>query len=137
MTKSMITKLFVGGLIAIAGGLVLSIGAGVAAYANGALVMSGPDVVGFEPTAFAWTMLALAVLGCVGMFGGGITQFVAWIGAVLNTSRLEEKTWFVVLLVLGILSFGFVAMLVYVLAGPDGTTEQTPATRLTTAVPTV
>jgi hypothetical protein len=53
--------------------------------------------------------------------GGGIGQFVAWIGAVINTSRLDEKTWFIVLLVLGLLSFGLVAMLVYVLAGPDGT----------------
>ena len=46
---------------------------------------------------------------------------MAWIGAVVNTSRLEDKTWFVVLLVLGLLSFGFIAMLVYILAGPDGT----------------
>jgi len=136
MTKSMITKLFVGGLIAIVGGLVLSIGAGLAAYASGALIMSVPDVIGVESTPFAWTMLALAILGCVVMFGGGITQFVAWIGAVLNTSRLQDKTWFVVLLVLGILSFGFVAMLVYVLAGPDGTAEQTSATHLRTALPT-
>jgi hypothetical protein len=136
VTKSMITKLFVGSLIAIAGGLVLSIGAGLAAYANGALIMSGPDVVGIEPTAFAWTMLALAVLGCLAMFGGGITQFVAWIAAMLNTSMLEDKTWFLVLLVLGLLSFGFVAMLVYVLVGPDGSRATLRSGQLATATPT-
>ena len=55
------------------------------------------------------------------IIGGSLGQFVAWIGAVVNTARLDDKTWFVVLLVLGLLSFGFIAMLVYVLAGPDGT----------------
>ena len=38
----------------------------------------------------------------------------------INTAELEDKTWFVVLLVLGLFSFGFVAMLAYVIAGPDG-----------------
>ena len=61
------------------------------------------------------------VLGVLGIVAGGIGQFIAWIGALVNTSRLEDKTWFVVLLVLGLLSFGFIPMLVYVLGGPDGT----------------
>jgi len=45
---------------------------------------------------------------------------VSWIGALLNTIQLEDKTWFVLLLVLGLFSFGFVAMIAYVIAGPDG-----------------
>lgn len=120
MTKSTVTKLFVGSLIAVVGGVVLLAAGTLLAFANGAFVMSGPDVVGFNPSAFAWSMVGLAVVGILAMVGGAIGQFVAWIGAVLNTSRLEDKTWFIVLLVLGLLSFGFVAMLVYVLAGPDG-----------------
>ena len=52
---------------------------------------------------------------------GALAGLVAWIGAVLNTAQLEDKTWFIVLLVLGLLSFGFVAMIAYVIAGPDGT----------------
>jgi hypothetical protein len=112
MTKSTVNKLFVGSLIAIAGGTVLSLVAAIVAYTNSALIMNGPDVVGVEPTAFA-----------------------SWIGAVLNTSRLEDKTWFIVLLVLGLFSFGFIAMLVYVLAGPDGTAAQ-PAIQTRAALPT-
>jgi hypothetical protein len=65
----------------------------------------------------------------IAIVGGAIGQFIAWIGAVVNTSRLEDKTWFVVLLVLGLLSFGFIAMLVYVLAGPDGTALPKEAVR--------
>jgi hypothetical protein len=65
-------------------------------------------------------MVALAVLAVLVLIGAAIAQFVAWLGAVLNTSRLQDKTWFVILLVTGLLSFGFIAMIVYVVAGPDG-----------------
>ena len=121
MSKSNVTKLFVGSLIAVVGGLALLIAGGLLAYANGAFVVSGPDVTGVNWSAFTASMIGLAVVGILAMIGGAIGQFVAWIGAVLNTSRLEDKTWFILLLVLGLLSFGFIAMLVYVLAGPDGT----------------
>jgi len=120
MSKSLVTRLFVASLVAVVGGLVLMAGGILFAYANGAFVMSGPDVTGIEPSPFAWSMVALAVVGLLVMIGGAIGQFVAWIGAVLNTSRLEDKTWFLVLLVLGLLSFGFIAMILYVVAGPDG-----------------
>ena len=131
MSKSTVTKLFVGSLIAVVGGLVvLLVGVGLA-LANSAVVMSGPDVTGFESSPFAWSMVGLAIVGIIAMIGGAIGQFVAWIGAVINTAYLEDKTWFVLLLVLGLLSFGFVAMLVYVIAGPDGT----KATRVAQAAP--
>lgn len=45
---------------------------------------------------------------------------VSWIGALLNTAELENKSWFLLLLVLGLLRFGIVAMLAYIVgAGPD------------------
>lgn len=123
MSKQTITRIFVGSVIAFVGGLVLLVVGVVAAFASGAFVMSGPDVTGFEPSALGWTAIAAMIAAGLVMVGSAIAQFVAWIGAVVNTSRLEDKTWFILLLVLGLLSFGFVAMLVYVLAGPDGTVE--------------
>jgi hypothetical protein len=121
MTKHTVTRIFVGSLLAIAGGLVLTVVAGLLAFANGSVVYSGPDVVGINESAFGWAMIIVAVVGTLAMAGGAIGQFVAWIGAVLNTARLEDKTWFVVVLLLGLFSFGFIAMLIYVIAGPDGT----------------
>lgn len=121
MTKSMVTNIFVGSLIAVVGG-VIAVGAGLAiVLATGTLVMDGPDVTSFEPSSLTPAAIALGLLGVLAIIGGSLGQFVAWIGAVVNTARLDDKTWFVVLLVLGLLSFGFIAMLVYVLAGPDGT----------------
>jgi len=120
MRKSLITRLFLGGVVAVVAGAVLTFAALWLAFANGAFVLDGPDVVGIEPTAIAWTWVGVAVLGCLAVMAGFIAGLVAWIGALVNTAQLTDKTWFVLLLALGLVSFGFVAMLAYVLAGPDG-----------------
>ena len=123
MTKSMVTKIFIGSLIAVVAGVFVVALGFLAALSTGTLVMEGPDVTGFELSSAAPAAFGVALVGILGIVAGLIGQFVAWIGAVVNTSRLDDKTWFVVLLVLGLLSFGFIAMLVYVLAGPDGTAQ--------------
>jgi hypothetical protein len=125
MSKSTVVKLFIGSVIAVVAGILLAFGAVWAAYASGVFVMSGPDVVGIDPTPFAWTMVGLAILAALAMVGGLIGGLVSWIGALLNTAQVEEKTWFVLLLVLGLFSFGLVAMIAYVIAGPDGTRRTT------------
>lgn len=121
VTKRTVSRVFIGGILGIAGGLVLTVVAGLLAFANGSLVYNGPDVVGVNESAFGWAMIIVAAIGILVMAGGAIGQFVAWIGAVLNTARLEDKTWFVVVLLLGLLSFGFVAVIAYLIGGPDGT----------------
>jgi hypothetical protein len=131
MKKTVITRLFVGSLIAIGAGLVLLLGAAAVGVATSSFIMNGPDVAGIQATPLAWSMVAVASLAILVMAAAGVTQLVAWIGAVLNTAKLEDKTWFLVLLLLGIVSFGFVAMAVYVIAGPDGTApvQQRPVMR--------
>jgi hypothetical protein len=121
MSKQTVTRLFVGSLIAIVAGIVFAAVGVRFAFASGAFVISGADVTTVEPIRFTAAAIVTITIGTLGIVGGAIGQFVAWIGAVINTSRLEDKTWFILLLVLGLLSFGFIAMLVYVLAGPDGT----------------
>ena len=121
MTKSTITKFFIGGLVAAFAGLFVAIVAVWAAFASGQFVVDGSDVTGVRFTAFGWSMTGLMILGGFAMIGGAIAGLVAWIGALINTAQLEDKTWFVLLLVLGLLSFGFIAMVAYVIAGPDGT----------------
>jgi hypothetical protein len=120
MTKTTVTRLFIGGALAVVAGAVLAIAAVWIAIANHVFVMNGPDVVGFTSSAFTWPMLGLAAVGGLTVMAGLISGLVSWIGALLNTSQLENKTWFLVLLILGIFSFGVIAMLAYVVAGPDG-----------------
>ena len=121
MSKPTVIKLFVGSAVAFVAGVLLALGAVWFAYANGAFVMSGPDVTGIQPTAFAWSTVGLLVLATLAIIGGLIGGLVSWIGALLNTAQVDDKTWFIVLLVLGLMSFGIVAMIAYVIGGPDGT----------------
>jgi len=121
MSKPTVVKLFVGSAVAFVAGILLALGAVWFAYANGAFVMSGPDVTGIQPTAFAWSTVGLLVLAMLAIIGGLFGGLVSWIGALLNTAELDDKTWFIVLLVLGLMSFGVVAMIAYVIGGPDGT----------------
>lgn len=126
MTKSTVTKFFVGGIVAVVAGLILAVIAVWAAFAAGEFVMDGPDVSDFQFTPFGWSMVGLMIIGGFSMIGGAIAGLVAWIGALINTVQLEDKTWFVLLLVLGLLSFGFIAMVAYVIAGPDSTQARAP-----------
>ena len=112
-------SLFVGSILAVVAGTIVGFAAVIAGYAGGAFVMDGPDVVGIHGTAASWTMIAVLVIGLLAIVAGAVAGLVSWIGAMLNTAQLPDKTWFVLLLVLGIWNLGFIAMLVYAVAGPD------------------
>ena len=120
MTKATVTKLFISSLTAAAAGAVLVLIAVAVASANGVFVMNGQDIVALEESPLAWSLAGLGILGGLAILGGAISGFIAWIGALLSTSQLQSKTWFLVLLLLGIFNLGFLAMIAYVIAGPDG-----------------
>jgi hypothetical protein len=117
VSRSIIAKLFYGSLAAIILATVLIAVAIGLVVASSSLIMDGPDVVGIR-SPFGWGMFALAALASLVLLAASIAQLVAWIGALIDTAPLENKTWFVVLLVTGILGFGLVAMLVYLLTEP-------------------
>jgi len=130
MSKSTVTKFFIGSGIAIIAGAVLFVAAVWLAIANNVFVMNGSDIVGLRGSALAWSSLGLGILGTVAVIGGFAGGLVSWIGALLNTWQLESKAWFIGLLLLGIFNVGFFAMIAYLIAGPDGTsgsTARTPA----------
>ena len=122
MSKAIVTRLFIGSGIAIVSGAILAVTAVSLANANNVFVMSGPDVVGLRGSVLAWSLLGLGIVGGLAVAGGMIGGLVAWIGALLNTWQLESRTWFAVLLLLGIFNLGFFAMIAYLIAGPDSST---------------
>ena len=126
MSKATVTRLFIGSLIAFAAGAVLAIAGVWLAIANSVFVMAGSDIVGIEGGALAWTTLGRGAIGGVAIVGALISGLVAWIGALLNTWQIESKTWFAVLLLTGIFNFGFIAMIAYLVAGPDGSATPEP-----------
>jgi hypothetical protein len=106
LSKPTITRLFVGATAAVAAGLVLVLAAVWAAVASDLAVT-----------------VALVVGGSLAMIAGAVAGVASWIGALLNAAQLEDKTWFVSLLVLGLFGFGLLAMVAYIVAGPDGTSR--------------
>jgi hypothetical protein len=130
MTKSTIVKLFWGSLIGLVAGLVLVGVTFALAISNDIFVMSGPNVTGIKSGALSWTLLGLIGLAALILLFAAVAHFVAWIGAVLNTAQLPDKTWFVVLLVVGLLGLVFIATVAYVIAGPDAVKAKEEASAL-------
>jgi hypothetical protein len=124
MSKSSISRLFLGSITAVIAGCVLGFLAVVGAYGAGAFVMDGPDVVGIQPTAFAGVMLVLFIASLLAIVAGAVAGLISWIGALLATAQLDQKLWFVILLALGVWNMGLVAMILYVVAGPDDAAEE-------------
>ena len=121
MNKATVTRLFIGGILAVTAGAILAIAAVWIAIANDVFVMSGPDIVALRGSALAWSLLGIGAAGGLAVVAGVIAGVVSSIGALVNTRQLESKAWFIALLLAGILGLGFFAMIAYIVAGPDGT----------------
>ena len=120
MSRATVTRLFIGGGLAVIAGAIGAVASVWIAIANDVFVMNGPDIVGVRGSNLAWLLLAIGMVGGLAIVGGLVTGLVAWLGALLNTWRSESKAWFGVLLLLGIFNLGFFAMIAYLVAGPDG-----------------
>jgi hypothetical protein len=123
MSKQSVTRLFVGASVAVVAGVVLGVAALWAALASDAIDLGGSNYIDVNGGSGAWTALGLVTLGSLTIVGGTVAAVVSWIGALLNTWQLEDKMWFASLLALGLLGFGVLAMIAYVVAGPDGTKQ--------------
>lgn len=130
MTKLTITRTWVIGLIVLVAGLLVGgLGVGLMFAAGGTYEPAasgyGTDFVPRLDGLF-WLTIGMMVVGFTAAAAGGVMQLVAWIGALVNTYALADKTWFVVLLTGGLVGLafglvGFAVMIAYLIAGPDGT----------------
>jgi hypothetical protein len=119
MTRTTVTRLFIASLAAIGAGAIVAIASIWIAIANDVFIMRGADIAGVQGSAFAWVLLGIALAGAITFTAGLVGGLISWIGALLATAQLERKTWFVAILVLGVFNLGILAMLAYVVAGPD------------------
>ena len=123
MSKKSVTRLFVGAIVAVVAGVVLGVAALWAALAGDAIELGGSNYIDVNGGSGAWAALGLVILGSLAILGGTGAAVVSWLAALLNTWQLEDRMWFASLLALGLLGFGVVAMIAYVVAGPDGTKQ--------------
>jgi hypothetical protein len=126
MSKQNVTRLFVGAIVAFAVGLILGVAALWSALASDAIDVGGSHVIDVNGGSGAWTALALVIVATLVILVGTAAAVVSWLAALVNTWQLEDKAWFGSLLALGLLGFGVVAMIAYVVAGPDGTKQGGP-----------
>jgi hypothetical protein len=123
MSKATVTRFFIGGLLAVLTGASVAVAAVWVAIANDVFVMNGQNVVGITGGALGVALAGLGIVGAAAMLAGFVAGLVAWVGALLNTAQIANKAWFIALLITGIFSLGFIAMIAYVVAGPDGTID--------------
>jgi hypothetical protein len=132
MTKRTITILWLIGVgVMIVGGLLALFSSLALASHIGAFTVND-QYNNYVPDSTFWALVSFIILGGIAVLGGIVVQFVAWIGAVLNTNQLVDKTWFNVLLWCGIAAIvlsllsglgalvGWGLMIVYLVGGPDG-----------------
>ena len=91
MIKATITRLFIGGGLAIVTGAIVAVIAIGIAMANDIFVMNGPDVVGVRGSSLAFSLLGLAIVGTVAIMAGLIAGLVAWIGALLKPGNWTAR----------------------------------------------
>ena len=126
MKKATVTRLFVSSLIAlIVGTILVAITAGLA-FANDVLIVDGAGRATIQDDAIGLPLFGLGLFAALAFLSAAILGVVSWIGALLNTWSLDSKAWFIALLLLGIFNFGWLAMIAYVFAGPDGTKAGPP-----------
>ncbi len=132
MTKRTITITWLVGIGVMIGGGLLALFTALALASHIGAFAANYQYNNYVPDGTFWALVSFIILGGIAILGGIVTQFVAWIGAVINTNRLVDKTWFHVLLWCGVagivLNFiggfgallGWVLMIVYLFGGPDG-----------------
>ena len=132
MTKRNITIWWLTGIgVMIVGGL-LTIFTGLGLASHIGAFTANFQYSKYVPDGTFWALVSFIVLGSVAVLGGMVVQIVAWIGAVINTHRLADTTWYNVLLWCGVAAialtlltnlvgalFGWVLMIVYLVGGPD------------------
>lgn len=118
-TIVVVFKVAVGFAIA---GAVSGVAVVIAALIGGAITFGGPQLVSIQPGPFATGVIGLGVASTLVGVRAALA-IASWVMALINTSQLEDRTWFAALLVLGLVSLGWVAMIAYVLRGPDSTTS--------------
>jgi hypothetical protein len=124
VSKPAITRMFKVAGALIVGGSLGSIAVVIWAVVSGAVAFGGAPFVTVDAGPFAGAIVALIVASLLTGIGT-VVAVIAWAGALLNTARLDDKVWFTALLVLGLVSLGWVALIAYVIYGPDST--QSPA----------
>lgn len=122
MRKPVIVKIFLASVIISAASIVLAVLA--TALGVGNLVMSGPDVTGYEFTASGIVAVTIATIALIAALGAIVLYLVAWVGAMVNAAQLPQPLWLLIVLLTGVFGVGLAGMIAYAIGAPDSTEER-------------
>lgn len=94
MRKPVIVKVFLASVIIFAASIVLAVLA--TALGVGNLVMSGPDVTGYDFTASGIVAVTIAAIAVIAALGAIVLYLVAWVGAMVNAAQLAQPLWLLI-----------------------------------------
>jgi len=133
VNKPTIVRLFVASLVAFFAAAFITAVTTIILTNNGSIREVNGEVSSIHFGLLGWIAAFIAIIAGFVMIAASIVQLISWIGAILNTWKLPSKGWFAFVLIAGLLSFGYVGMIGYVLAGPDGVAQEEEAAAIAAA----
>jgi hypothetical protein len=119
MSRRAIRRRFLAGLVGLLLGLALGACSLALGNAAGMYVLEQGAIVGVRLTSLGYVAVAVAAGAALTLVGGLLAVVIAWSAAMANARAAMSRRWFVGLVVLGVPTFGVLAVLAYVTAGPD------------------
>src|SRR5690242_3526753 len=96
VSKRAVTRLFTLAIAFVVAGGVTGSAIVIVGLANGAVAFGGSQLVTINPGPFVGAIVGLIFASLLTAIGS-VAAIAAWVGALLNTSRLEDKKWFAAL----------------------------------------
>jgi hypothetical protein len=115
LAKSTVIGIWITGLVLVMAGVVAGLIGGLLGVGS----TSSNDVQGFFSALANTTGGVILIGGFILILIGGLIQVIAWILGLVATAMIGQWTWFVVLLVLGLIGLEFFVMLAYAIWGPS------------------
>src|SRR5260370_4497035 len=98
MTKRTITILWLIGVGVMMVGVLLALFCSLALASHIGAFTANYQYNNYVPDSTFWALVSFIVLGGIAILRGIVTQFVAWVEAVINTNRLVDKAQLKILL---------------------------------------
>ena len=119
MSKSVMARRLLGGVVAFAVGLALGQASIAFGQAAGVYVTDGDAIFDLRVAPVGLIVVGIASASAVTLLAGALTVVVLWAAALANARTAARTGWFWLVLILGVLTLGVGALVTYLIAGPD------------------
>ena len=119
MSKSVMTRRLLGGVLGSAVGLALGQASIAFGQAAGVYAMDGDAIFDLRVAPVGLIVVGFASASALTLLAGALTVVVLWAAALANARSAARTGWFWLVLILGVLTLGVGGLVTYLIAGPD------------------